>query len=267
MADLNSPIFLGDVTGGLHATKVEKLQNQSVASTAPEIAQALVWNGSAWAPATIPPVAGACWEFFEHFLAASPLAGNLLFGVTGGANTVTSVGFGAVAMSTGTGAATGQQARLNQSGNASLIGNSSARAIWRVSQASAVWFDATLTGAFRCGWGDSVTGESSNGIYFRSQNGQVIDFVTKTAGVETVTSTGVSFAQNVFRNLEILINAAGNEIVAKIDGTVVATHTTNISANRMFFFNHINRVSTTGTAVISNIDFVYCRVTPSTPFF
>ena len=212
-------------------------------------------------------IPGTCLEFFEHFMAASPLAGNLLFGVTGGANTVASVGLGVIAMSTGTGAATGQQARLYQSSNASLIGNSSARAIWRVSQGSAVWFDGTLTGAFRCGWGDSITGESANGIYFRSENRQGIDFVTKVTNVETVTSTGISFAQNVFRNLEILINTAGNSIVAKIDGVVVATHTTNIPSNRMFFFNHINRVSATGTAVVVNIDFVYSRITPNTPFF
>jgi len=213
------------------------------------------------------PTPGAFIEFFEQFMAASPLAGNMTFGVTGGQNTLASTGYGVVAMSTGAGAAANQQSRLNQGANSSLIGNSSARAIWRVAQSGATWFDETLTGAFRCGWGDSVTGESANGIYFRIQNGQGIDFVTRTAGVETLTSTGVSFASNTFRSLEILINAAGNQVIAKIDGATVATHTTNIPSARVFFFAHINRVAATATAVVANIDFVYSRVTPNTPYF
>jgi hypothetical protein len=52
MADLNSPLLNGDVTGGLHTTKVEKLQNQPVSATAPTSGQTLLWNGTAWAPAT-----------------------------------------------------------------------------------------------------------------------------------------------------------------------------------------------------------------------
>ena len=52
MADLNSPILLGDVTGGLHTTKVEKIQNQNVSATAPTNGQTLVWSGTAWTPAT-----------------------------------------------------------------------------------------------------------------------------------------------------------------------------------------------------------------------
>jgi hypothetical protein len=52
MADLNSPILNGDVTGGLHTTKVEKIQNQNVSATAPTNGQTLVWSGTAWTPAT-----------------------------------------------------------------------------------------------------------------------------------------------------------------------------------------------------------------------
>lgn len=52
MADLNSPILAGDVSGGLHSTSVDKLKGQPVAATAPTAGQTLVWTGSAWAPAT-----------------------------------------------------------------------------------------------------------------------------------------------------------------------------------------------------------------------
>lgn len=48
---LNSPILTGDVSGGLHSTKVEKLQNNAVAATAPTSGQVLTWDGAQWAPA------------------------------------------------------------------------------------------------------------------------------------------------------------------------------------------------------------------------
>ncbi len=210
---------------------------------------------------------GTYLEFFEHFMSTTSMAGNIAFAVTGGTNTIVNAGLGIIAMSTGATATANQQARLNQAANNAIAGSGAARAIFRFSQNTATWFDATLTGALRCGWGDSTTGESTNAIYFRSRDSQAIDFVTKTGNVETVTSTGVSFALNVFRNLEILINTAGSQVIAKIDGVTVATHTTNIPAGRLIFFTHINRVSTTGTAVAANLDFVYLRITPPTPFF
>ena len=49
---LNSPIITGDVSGGLHSTSVDKLKGQPVAATAPTSGQTLVWDGTAWTPAT-----------------------------------------------------------------------------------------------------------------------------------------------------------------------------------------------------------------------
>lgn len=211
---------------------------------------------------------GTYLEFFEQFLATTSLSGNLSFGVTGGTNTVVNSGFGIIAMSTGATASANQQSRLSQAGNTLLIGNSAARVIFRVGQSGPTWFDGTLTGAFRCGWGDSITGESANGIYFRVKDGQAIEFITKALNVETVTATGVSFSINTFRSLEILLNATGTQVIAKIDGATVATHTTNLpTASRLIFFAHINRVAATGTAVVANIDFIYSRITPVTPYF
>lgn len=213
------------------------------------------------------PTPGAYIEFFEHFMATTPLSGNLTFGSTGGTNAVQNIGYGVIAMSTGAVASAGQQARINQAGNSSLIGNSAARVIFRAAQSGVGWFDATLTGAARFGWGDSVTAESANGIYFRVQNSQAIEFVTRSSGNETATATGISFASNVFRAMEILINAAGTEIVAKIDGVTVATHTTNIPSARMFFFAHISRTAAIASSVAMNLDFIYSRITPNTPYF
>jgi len=213
------------------------------------------------------PAAGTYLEFFEHFLSNTSLSGNLAFANTGGVTVMVLTGYGVASMSTGAGAVANQQSRLTQAGDSSLIGNSSARVIFRAGQNGATWFDATLTGAARFGWGSSTSGESSNAIYFRLVNSQTIEFVTKSGGVEAATNTGVSFSNGTFQAMEILINAAGTEVVAKIDGAIVATHDTNIPIARMFFLSHITRVSTTGTAVLMNMDFIYSKITPVTPYF
>ena len=56
---LNSPIITGDVSGGLHSTSVDKLKGKAVAATAPTSGQTLVWDGTAWTPAT--PTCAWCW--------------------------------------------------------------------------------------------------------------------------------------------------------------------------------------------------------------
>ena len=250
----NGQLLIGNTTGNT-LTKATLTGTDNVAVTN--------GNGSI----SIGVGAGAYLEFFEHFMSTSPLVGNIASAVTGGTNTIVNAGLGIIAMSTGATAAANQQSRLNQAATNAIASGGSARAIFRFAQSGATWFDGTLTGALRCGWGDSTTGESANAIYFRSQNGQGIDFITKSGTIETLPSTGVSFADGVFRNLEILVNSTGTQIIAKIDGTTVATHTTNIPSSRLIFFTHINRVAATGTAVVANLDSIYLRLTPNTPFF
>jgi len=215
------------------------------------------------------PATGSYFEFLEHFLGSTPLAGNLTIINNGGISSISTAGsgFGVIALNTNVVGSINQQTKIQQSCLYSLIGNSSARAIWRVAQGAATWFDATLTGSFRCGWGSSLIAESVNAIYFRSENRQQIDFVTKTGGTETVTNTGFSFAQNTFRNLEIVINAAGTEIVAKIDGVIVATHITTIPIAAMYFNTLLNRAAAINTNVTANLEFIYLKVTPNTPYF
>jgi hypothetical protein len=43
----------GDVTGTLAATTVTAVQGRNVSNAAPSTGQALIWNGTAWAPATV----------------------------------------------------------------------------------------------------------------------------------------------------------------------------------------------------------------------
>jgi len=49
---LNTPNLAGDVSGGVYATTVTRLQNKNVSATTPTSGQTLVWNGTAWTPST-----------------------------------------------------------------------------------------------------------------------------------------------------------------------------------------------------------------------
>ncbi|WP_413943972.1 hypothetical protein [Bdellovibrio sp. HCB-162] len=49
----------GDVTGSIGAAKVVALQNNPVDTTAPTANQVLQWNGTKWAPTTLPPLAAS----------------------------------------------------------------------------------------------------------------------------------------------------------------------------------------------------------------
>lgn len=215
----------------------------------------------------IPNIEGTYFEFFEHFMSTAGVTGNLSFGVTSGAvNTNVTAGYGSVQMSTGVTATAGAQSRLTQ-GQAILIGNSACRLIFRISQATATWFDATLTGAVRFGLASSATSESSSAIYFRATDSQAIQFCTRNSNIETATNTGISFSNGVFNTFEISFDATGTSVTAKIDGNVVATHTTNIPVGTMGILAQITRASATGTAVAMNVDYIYNRVTPATPYF
>lgn len=48
------PEFAGDVTGFIQSTRVTRLQNRPVSSTAPVNGQVLTFTGSSWTPATLP---------------------------------------------------------------------------------------------------------------------------------------------------------------------------------------------------------------------
>lgn len=52
--------------------------------------------------------------------------------------------------------------------------------------------------------------------------------ITRSAGTSTVTDTGVVYATTIWRSWRIEINAAGTSCAFYLDGTLVATNTTNI---------------------------------------
>lgn len=91
--------------------------------------------------------------------------------------------------------------------------------------------DLTNTYTFRAGFINSITAESSNGVFFRYTNAigsGVFQAVTRSNNVETAANTTVTAAANTFYNFEINVNAAGTSAEFKINGAVVATITTNI---------------------------------------
>ena len=91
--------------------------------------------------------------------------------------------------------------------------------------------DATNTYTFRAGFIDSITAESTDGAFFRYAHGTNsgrFQAVTRNNGVETATDTGITVAANTWYNFEITVNAAGNSVEFKINGSVVATNTANI---------------------------------------
>jgi hypothetical protein len=79
-------------------------------------------------------------------------------------------------------------------------------------------------------FGGLDNGNPSNGFYFQyvdNVNSGKWQCITMKAGTATTTSTSVSADTN-FHDFNIAINAAGTSVVFSIDGTVVATNTTNI---------------------------------------
>lgn len=74
-----------------------------------------------------------------------------------------------------------------------------------------------------------AAGGGASGTFFRvdaTGSAAVIEAVSKNGAFETVTSTGITDATNTYRTYEVI--ATNSSVTFKIDGTTVATHTTNI---------------------------------------
>ncbi len=82
------------------------------------------------------------------------------------------------------------------------------------------------------GFGDNVgSGDMANGAYFRYTHGTNSgkwEAVTASASSRTATDTGIT-ADTTFHIFNVVVNQAGTSVAFYIDGTLVATNTTNIS--------------------------------------
>lgn len=128
--------------------------------------------------------------------------------------------------------------------------------------------DGTETFANYIGFGDSATGVPVDGVLFRythSVNSGEWECVTRANGVETASDSGVAVVAGTIARLGIVINAAATSVTFTIDGTTVATNTTNIptGAGRQtgLVWSIIKSAGTTNRRL--DIDFldVYCELT------
>lgn len=146
----------------------------------------------------------------------SPAAGGATDGTT----------IGSVILSTGT--STSGRSGINVVSDTVRFGTGQARcwARFKIPTLS----DGTNTFTVRCGFGNGLAGDPTDGAFFRythSVNGGEWQAVTRSNGTETATDTNVA-ADTGYHRFEIEMNAAGTSCVFKIDGTTVATNTTNI---------------------------------------
>jgi hypothetical protein len=184
---------------------------------------------------------------------------------------------GVLALQTGTALSADQRAAITSGNNAYQIKGSNIKYYLNIclAQSGTNWFDGTTTGAAR--WGminnTALTGvsDSTSGIFFRTINNGNIQFVCKNGtGFETVSSTGFTLSNGVFNIYEIEIPSDGNSVIAKIDGTTVATITSNIPASAIRLNTSISitrATSAVGTNCALVSDWMYFKATPITPFF
>lgn len=105
---------------------------------------------------------------------------------------------------------------------------------WKLEQklrTPSVLSDGTNTYSLRAGFLDSVSVESTDGVFFRythSVNSGKWQFVTRANGVETITDTGVTVVISTDTKLQIQVNADGTKAWGYINDVAVASSITNI---------------------------------------
>jgi hypothetical protein len=120
-------------------------------------------------------------------------------------------------------------AAITTAANAVRFGAGAARlaVIFRIPTLS----DATDTFTARVGFCDATNAESTDGAFIRYTHGTnsgKFQFVTRNNSTETATDTGITVGLNTWYRVQIDVNAAGTSATCTINGTLVATNTTNI---------------------------------------
>jgi hypothetical protein len=210
------------------------------------------------------------FEAMDHFNGSSSPLQLTGAGVAGGSaayvNPTTYNGFGIFRIETQNSTTANSGARINQTGNTisfSPKGIGEFRHISRAMRISADMFDGTIQGTFRTGIGDVINALPNNGIYFQCINSNSVSFVTRSAGVETLTNTGFSILQDAWNSFEFILATDGLSVVAKINNNIVATHTTNIPNAYMGVITFLQKQVAVAGYVRFDLDFIYQKFTPS----
>lgn len=145
------------------------------------------------------------------------------------------------------------------------VGHTAISAKWR--SYTSTLSDGTNTFQTLTGYGDTRAGAGivqTNEVSFVYDDSISPNWVCRTtkAGVTTQTTTSTVVAAGAFRTLGIDINTAGTSVVFSVNGTTVATHTTNIPG----FLNFVGPLykinKTVGTTARSTvIDYFYQKLT------
>jgi hypothetical protein len=117
--------------------------------------------------------------------------------------------------------------------------------------------------AFRIGFGDLDTDDFNDGVYFELTQGSA-DWYCKTAsgGMRTPADSGVAAQANTWTRLRVEVNAGGSEATFYIDGTSVATITTDIptgAGHETGLAATIKKTNGT-TERTAHIDCIYARI-------
>ncbi len=209
------------------------------------------------------------FETMDHFNGSTSTLQLTGAGVAGGSLAYvnpTYNAFGILRIETQNSTTANSGARLNQSGNTisfSPKGIGEFRHISRAMRISDDMFDGTIQGTFRTGIGDVINAQPNNGIYFQCVNSNSVAFVTRSAGIETLTNTGFSILKDAWNSFEFVLATDGLSVVAKINNNIVATHTTNIPNAYMGVITFLQKQVAVAGYVRFDLDFIYQKFTPS----
>lgn len=222
------------------------------------------------------PDASRYWGFYEEFLNGGAVLGGNMAGANSGAGsgvtalTSTATELGLMQLATGT-TTTGRA-----SVSANLAGVRFGTDAWyfctryRVGNLS----DGTETYSLRYGFIDSITAESTDGVFWRythSVNSGNWQLVARNNNNETgsIINTSTAPVTSGLQKLEIIVNAAGTSVEGFIDGVSVGTITTNIptASGRETGYGLfiLKSAGTTSRGVaVDNMQVVCTRTTPQT---
>jgi len=125
--------------------------------------------------------------------------------------------------------------------------------------------DGTDTYTTYIGFNDSSSASGLDAVMFRythSVNSGKFECVTRSNNTETAVDSGITVATTTWYKLGITVNAAASSVTFSINGSVVATITTNIpSGTGRLTAPLIGIVKSAGTnARRILVDYIYCRI-------
>jgi hypothetical protein len=136
--------------------------------------------------------------------------------------------------------------RASGSLQAWIAGSSSVEMEWAM--VPSALSDGTDTYTIRGGLEQNNMGSTNDGVFFRythSVNSGNWQAVTRASGVETVTNTAVANTTASYTKFKLVMNSAGTSVVFSINGSTVATHTTNIPTQGGYLVGIIKSAGTT----------------------